>query len=246
MYGVAATRRRTGIAGTPPWVPADATAHLDFVNGQYYAGGAVWSVASLLGGGFDSGDISASGMACWYTNSNRPNAAGAFLAVLEAGLAAGMTIIIDVDSPTEEASNSPLLIFLDDTDANAANWATYVEHPSHSGTGAYQSDFGSVLVDGTFASRTATGVNRFGYTVGRDLGGGSWRFAASVNGDAAVSQDVAYSADAGFSTAGLARVAVGAVDEFAWAFDQSYIRSITVYAAVDETALATLTDIPTA
>jgi hypothetical protein len=247
MYGVVASiPLGAGDEGTPEWVPEGALAHLDFVEGQYYSDGSTWTVSQLLGGGFDAGDIDANGMACWYTNTNRPNAAGSFLAVLEAGLASGMTIVVEINSPTEEAGSSPLLIFLDNTDANSALWATYIEHPAHSGSGSYQSDFGSMLVDGVFASRTETGTNRFGYTVGRDLGGGSWRFAASVNGDAAVSDDEAYSADDGFATAGVARVAIGAVEEFGWAFDQSYIRSITVYAAVDEAALAVLTEIPTA
>lgn len=246
MYGVAATRRQS--AGTPAWVPENALAHLDFVNGQYWDGSSEVSVLSLLGGAFDAGDIDANGMAVWHSNSNRPTAIGTLADVIEAGLANGMTVVGEVEiagEPTSGAAFSVLIGLADTTDFSTATWESnlYVGV----GTGWLQIlDFDQIDIMQTYASFDTAGVNRFGYTFSRSLGGGSWRYAHSCNGEAAVTDDATYSGDANFPTAGPGKITIGHIDDDATAFTGSYIRTLTIYAAVDETALAVLTELPTA
>lgn len=244
MYGVAATRRRVGVEGTPPWVPENALAHLDFVNGQYYANGATWPVATLLGSGFDAGEIVAGGMKVWFTNSNRPDFSGALAAVIDANLSSGFTIIIEMDDPSSDI-DGPLLV-MTDTPANIdANWLFQSYITDSSPTRINYSDFDALSDADSFASFAAGGINRIGITYNRPLGGGQWRYARSVNGDAALTNDVGYDGGALFPTDGPARIRLGYVEP-SQAFDSALFRSITVYAAVDETELAALTAIPTA
>lgn len=72
-----------GGGGAPAWVQALAAPSTDiptdallFQTAQYYSGASEQAVAALLGGGFDASKISASGMACKTTDSNRPTAIG--------------------------------------------------------------------------------------------------------------------------------------------------------------------------
>lgn len=245
MYGVTATRRRTS---SYPWVPDGALAHLDFVNGQYYADGSVWAVSQLLGSGFDANALDANGMAVWHSNANRPEPIGALASVIMAGLSSGMTVIGEMTiagEPTSGASFSVLLGLADTTDFSSATWElnSYVGV----GTGWLQIlDFDAVDLFFDYPSFDTAGLNRFGYTLGRNLGGGSYRYAHSCNGEAAVTDDTAYSADSHFPTAGPGKITIGHIDDDATAFTGSYIRTLTVYAAVDETELATLTVLPTA
>ncbi|TIU62353.1 MAG: hypothetical protein E5W25_27035, partial [Mesorhizobium sp.] len=113
MLGTLA-QRRPPAQGAPEWVPDGATAFLDFVNGHYFAGGAERAVSTLLGGGFDPAAISGSGMRIIGSNGNRPKAIGALFSDLEAGIAAGCTLLFDLN-----CANPPggFLLFI----ANAAN-----------------------------------------------------------------------------------------------------------------------------
>lgn len=247
MYGVTAIRRRAAAGGTPPWLPDGALAHLDFVNGQYYADGAERSILTILGGAFDPDDIGASGMAVWTSNANRPTAIGALADVIEAGLASGMTVICEAYITGEGTSGSAHFapIALADTDDfSTATWELNVY--AGIGTGWAQiEDFNAVdlFSDHSFDD---DGINRWGFTISRDIGGGSYRYAATMNGEAAGTDTVAYAADANFPSAGPGIIAVGHAGNDGRTATASYIRTLTIYAAVDETELAALTELPTA
>lgn len=227
--------------GTPEWVPEGAVAHLDFINGNYYDG-QERTAASILGGAFDAGAIGASGMAVWHSNSNRPNIIGSLADVIEAGLASGMTVVADVTiagEPTSGASHSVLLAFSDTTDFNSSNFQLRL----YVGVGTKWlevSDWDSVSFLKTYTTMNLSGLNRIGYTVSRNLGGGTWRYAHSANGEAAMTDDVTYSAETKYDPE-VVKITLGHIDDYTTAFTGSYIRSLTIYPPVDETALAALT-----
>lgn len=240
LYGVIASVRRQA-AAEAPWLPAGALVYLDFIEGNYYGAG-VKPISLLLGGGLDIGDIDANGMAVWHTNSNRPTATGVFAEAIEAGLAAGLTVIFEID--WDGGAGSGLLSISDSSDFNGAGFNLETYTGSGLDANVTMSDYDTLDLQDNFPSFLDPGINRLGMTFSRDIGGGSYRYAASVNGDAAITQDVTYSAEVNFPTVG--KIAIGHIDDFSTAFDAAYIRSITVYPAVDETELAALTAIPTA
>lgn len=238
MPGVAAqplARRQS----RPAWVPADAIAFLDFVNDHYFSGSAQRAIATLLGGGFDQTYITASGMQ--ITTSNLPTAISSLFAEFEAGLAAGMTIVFEFSQTTNSAfSNSHFLISFEDQ-PGAPDWSLQVERVNLNrntpNDDFYIADFGDLDFSNHVAEALVSGTNRFAVTLGRGLGGGTWRYAASFNGSTALTSDVTYSAADGFVTNGLAIVRIGGRFD---AWPNGYIRSITLYPAVDETELQAL------
>ncbi|MDX8513516.1 hypothetical protein [Mesorhizobium captivum] len=238
MLGVAAQPLRRGSSGAEGTLPSGATAFLDFINRTYYAGGAWRAVASVLGGGFDPAYITADGMQ--ITTDNLPLAVGALFNDFEAGLSAGMTIRFEFSQTTNSAfSNSHFLISFEDLPS--PDWSLQVERVNLNrntpNDDFYIADFGDLDFSNHVAEALASGINRFAVTLGRDLGGGSWRYAASFNGSTALTADVGYSAAAGFATNGLSFVRIGGRFD---AWPDGYIRSITLYPAVDETELALL------
>ncbi|PBB77898.1 hypothetical protein CK218_27740 [Mesorhizobium sp. WSM3879] len=219
-------------------MPADAIVFLDFVNGHYFAGSAQRAIATLLGGGFDPAYITADGMQ--ITTDNLPTARGQLFAEFEGGLAAGMTILFEFSQTTNSAfSNSHFLISFEDLPS--PDWSLQVERTNFSGTTPnddfFVGDFGSLFFSDHVAEALASGTNRFAVTLGRDLGGGTWRYAASFNGSAALTADVGYSAAEGFATNGLSVVRIGGRFD---AWPDGFIRSIRLYPAVDETELEAL------
>lgn len=113
----------SGGGGGPPPELDGAIAFLDFVNGFYYAGGSEHVVGDLLGGAFDAGEISGSGMYVDGTNTNRPTIAGAFLSDLLDNLPEGMTILFEMTAGHSELGG--FLLYIGDNnsyfDADAWN-----------------------------------------------------------------------------------------------------------------------------
>lgn len=220
------------IRRSPAPLPTDGTAFLDFVNGSYSAGGAGYAVGDLLGGGFDPAYITGSGMQ--ITTSNLPQAIGQLFAEFEAGLAAGMTIVFKFS----QTSNADRFLITFEDQTGSPDWALRVERvnlnrntPSDD---FYLSDFDALDFSDDVPEALSSGTNRMAVTIGRDIGGGMWRYAVSINGSTAISTDIAYSAAAGFVTNGLAIVRIGARFD---AWPDGYIRSIALSPAVDETEL---------
>lgn len=219
-------------------LPTDITATLDFINGIYQAGGVDYAVGDLLGGGFDPAYITGDGMQ--ITTDNLPTATGPLFAEFQAGLAAGMTIVFEFSQTTNSAfSNSHFLISFEDLPS--PDWSLQVERVNINrntpNDDFYVADFGSLDFSDHVAEALASGTNRLAVTIGRDLGGGTWRYAVSINGSTALTADVGYSASAGFATNGLSVVRIGGRFD---AWPDGYIRSIVLSPAVDETELALL------
>jgi hypothetical protein len=74
---------------------ASPIAVLDFINGIYTIGATSYAVTDLLGGAFDAGAITASGMAVLLANTNRPSTIGPFKTLLNTN---NYTCVIEFNS----------------------------------------------------------------------------------------------------------------------------------------------------
>jgi hypothetical protein len=83
----------------------------------------------------------------------------------------------------------------DETDFNTAGFIFETYTGDGLDANLSMSDYDLLDIQDDFASFDASGINRIGMTISRDIGGGSWHYAGSINGDAAVTQDVTYSAE---------------------------------------------------
>lgn len=226
MLGTLA-QRGAPAQGTPVWVPDGADGFLDFVNGQYFAAGAERTIASLLGGDFDSAAISGSGMRITPSNGNRPKAIGVLLSGLAAGLATGCTILFDISSATDP---SGFLMFM----ADGANVDDADEAIIAKASGDLI-DYWDLFIND---SVTGAGAHKLAYTLARDVGGGDYEYAWCDDGNTAATQTVNY----------LTHLA--SVDTVLFGHDGSgtgnslndiYIRSITIYPAMLPADLPALT-----
>jgi hypothetical protein len=225
MLGTLAQRRKPA-SSRPPWVPDDATTFLDFVNAQYFCAGSERTVASLLGGGFDASAISGSGMYINFSNDNRPTPIGVFLTSLLSGLAAGMTILFEV---TTASSLGGFLLYLGDDPL--FDDATLYDLVTIDGS---ISDQNSLNIS---ASISGAGAHKVAITLNRDVGGGDHEYAWCHDGNAAVTQTKAYAA----ATMTDAQIGWSGFDGDGQQLFQTYIRTITIYPAIDPTALPALT-----
>ncbi|MER9639419.1 hypothetical protein [Mesorhizobium sp. M0239] len=215
----------SGGGGSPPELPDGATAFLDFVNGFYYAGGSTQAISALLGGGFNSGAISGSGMRITPSNGNAPKATGDFLADLTAGLAAGCTILFALN-----CNNSPggFLAFI----ADGANYDV-ADNAIIASVGGYIEDYNEL---GFGDSVTGSGLHKEAMTLNRDAGGGDYEYAWSKDGGAAVTQTVTYTPFA-VDTVLIGHDGVGTGNTL----NDVYVQSITLYPAKLPTDLPALT-----
>jgi len=212
-------------------LPAGAVAQLDFINEFYYAGGSEQAISSLLGGGFDAGEISASGMLIDFENSNRPNAAGSWFTDITTTIATGITILFEIDYP--DTPFGSFIHILNDVDYNTASkWASsYV-----GGVAApYVEANNGISFDGTSNSLTSTGMHKIAMTFYRNLGGGTYQFAVSVDGGAATTDTTT---TAPFSP--YTKITIGHDGGGGLIMDAGYIRAITIYPAMNTTDLALL------
>lgn len=198
-------------------LPAGATGQADFVNGFYNFGGADRLVTNILGGGFDPSSISPSGM--YVDNSpstNRPNAIGALASGLAAGLAAGCTIVFEVNHV-----GTPYGFLMCIMDAASRSLMTNYVNLGHDHMLEDQLD---IWFTGA-VDYSASGIHRSAFTLARQTGG-NYEYALSINGDAAVTQTVAYAPFSPVNT-----ITIGHDGDDAFVLDDAFIRTITLYPA---------------
>lgn len=227
---VAQPLNRLGGGGIP-WLPAGATAFLDFVNGSYYAGGTPRSVTDILGGGFDPSSISASGMLISFPNGNRPSAIGALFSDLAAGLAAGCTVIFEVNH-----ANSPYGHYLYFLNAASESVASQFVRLSVQNVieAAMIGDATEIWLEGAAGSLSGTGIHKVAATFNRS-NGGSNEYALSSNGETAVTYSVAYAPFSPVNT-----ILIGHDGDDSKMLDNAYIRTITLYPALTPAELPAL------
>lgn len=228
-----------GGASAPGWLPDGATAFLDFVNGSYYAGGGVHDVGDLLGdgpdtvaagGGFDAGAITGDGMYMDNIETNRPNAIGALFDDLKAGLAAGCTVVMEIDFRSSPyGSFIWLLSGIDNSFGNFIAGAyvlgdVEVDDPDEVG-----------LAGGNSAFSDDPGIKRLAVTFSRHTGG-NYEYAVSSEGAAATTQTVAYAPSTDVNNITLFHD--GADSSI---LDDAYVRTVTLYPALDPADLPALT-----
>lgn len=223
-------------SATPPWLPAGATAFLDFVNGNYWAGGASRNVGDLLGGGFDAGEISASGLFFSYSNANRPKAIGPLFTDLAAALAAGCTVVVEADH-----INTPFGPYISWCDASTFGASTdYVQFKmaGTSGTNSVTAvieDSHDIGVPGAPGTGMATGIRRAAATIAQHVGG-EYFYGAATGGDFAHHASVAYAPFSPVDT-----ILIGHDGDEAEVLDEAFIRSITILPPVTPADLSALT-----
>lgn len=208
-------------------LPEGAISHLDFADSFYYAGAAERAVGDLLGGGFDPGEISASGL--YFDNNfnvNRPTAIGAFFTDLAAGIAAGCTIVFEIDHVSEPYGY--WMCFLDAASLDVADDYVTIGHSD------FLEDQDDIWFLGEF-DHEATGIHRIAVTLNRDIGGGDRQYSVSLDGDPAITQVATYVAFSPIDT-----ILIGHDGDEGRILDDAFIRSITLYPAVDPATLPSL------
>ena len=227
MYGVIAT-----MSDPVAYVPVDAAAlaYLDFISGTYEMNGAAALLTDLLSG-IDGADIDASGLAVRSGNASRPTATAGLMAILTPLLTDGFTILFEIQASATSMEMPGFSLWNDPVQGDATEALLLNIYPT-------ASDYGSISIGGTY-TRTLPGVNKVGFTVGRPLGGGSYRTAISCNGTGASNTgDVAYTQASTITP--FSRADFGFAEFYPYSTDD-YFRKIIIYPVMDETALAALT-----
>jgi hypothetical protein len=245
IYGAVAGawrfRQRAGMGNTvPSWVPSDALAHLDYREQRYFANDAVWAIETMHGGGFDADYISSAGMRIRFPSlggTNLPDAAGPLLSIMHDGLTVGLTGVIEWTITADEDNihyTSPHLFWHDDT------WNDWLEVGVNN-SGVVINDGYDLLLTGAAGDLNALGaVQRMAFTICRDVGGGDFQFAASLNGGTAVTQTIGY----GFAWMSTDQAPLfQRWDLWTQAPLDNHIREMTLYAAQEPSALPALSTI---
>lgn len=232
-----------GGAETPFWLPDGAIAHLDFVNGNYWAGEAERTHTDILGGNFDPADIDANGLFMQLgANMHGPTAIGALFTDLVNFLQAGCTIAVDLDAESGGSLTFPegtIIYYFDDPDPDAANHFLEVK-PSTSPRSVTIGDDETLFVGGSGSSIfTSTGVQAAAFTLNALVSGPAYRYAVSVNGGAAANSDQSYDA----SHISVASIRLFAVQEWDYGLEDCYVRRLTLFPPVSDLAeLATYSE----
>lgn len=239
-----------GNTGAPAWLPAGAVAHLDFVAGNYWAGGAERAVIDLLGGTFDAGaDIDANGLFIedLFSDPNeaRPDALGALFTDITDLLAAnGVRLVCELQPKSVAGSRKPTGPLIGIADTTSFDTATdYIEVELHGITGGQDivlADNVSLFLagaEGDFLDSIT--VQRVAAQLSHDLGGGSYEYAASINGGTVISDAVGYAGN--YFTPAV--VHLFHIDEWTTALNSQYVRSLTVYPSGDKSELVGLSAI---
>jgi hypothetical protein len=223
------SRHSRGVGLSAGNVPEGALAHLDFVSGVYFAGGGARLVASLLGGAFDPAAIGVNGMEVG-ANGNWPDAVGDLKSDIIAGLAGGMTVVVEWEltgNPPSANNQGPILALFDDTDPDLAGGAVILD--TFPNIGLTVVDYASLFhqqADEQWNSITGNGqAERIAVTIARQTGG-NYEYALSANGSASETDSVAY---APFTP--VERVALFSVAPWEWYLDEAWVRTFTVYPA---------------
>ena len=221
------------------YTPADPNAdvYMDFVAGTYEVAQAPVAVTDLLGGGFEAGAIDGNGMAIWDSNSNRPEAATSLYDYLNAGLTDGFSAFFEMTAIAEQTggvsglSGTALGLYDDTLTYASSNYLVMISSTP-------EVDDGYSLFLSQAGYLVEPGLNRFAYTVGRDLGDGNYRVALSVNGQTAATTDLGYKQSDHLVDPVL--VAFGWTSDGAYA-DGIYIRKIILYPPMTDAELSALT-----
>lgn len=180
--GIAAQQRGALSVGTPAWVPEGAIVYLDFQAGNYYAGGAEQSLADIFTADFDASFIDANGyLQDWNYPTNNvehwPLAKGPLLDDMLAYYAAGFTMVWAAYDPTYTTWGTPFRFT--DTAVPTSGNNSYAQHGDRL---AIEDSWWGSLHLSSFSLYTAGIENVTAITFGRDLGGGSFEYGCSING----------------------------------------------------------------
>ncbi len=233
MYGAISSMVLNAVGG--PYVPVDGDAlvHADFVAEVYEVGGAPSSLAAMFSGTDPTG-FSASGMTVGYDSANRPMLAGAAFAAIAEGLSDGITLLFELDGLPGDT-----ILFVGDHDEIGEEteylWLTSQPGAENRTTLSFGSN---TLPTNDF------GINRIAFSFSRDLGGGTWRHALSVNGSTVSTsgdhyQEVAYSIGAYLEHVGT--IEIGGSQSWGYTNDNEAFRKFIAYPAMDDAALSALT-----
>jgi hypothetical protein len=207
-----------GAAPAPDWLPDGAIAFLDFVNGRYYAGGAVRSVTDVLGGDFDASQIGAGGMLVDFSNDNRAKAIGALFTDLASGLADGCTVVVEANH--QNTPYGPYMYWLDAASLDLAS--NEVDFGAGSGK-AYVEDFDELFAR-TDGGLSSAGIHTVTATLNRDAGAGNREYAIAADAGAFVTQTVTYDPFAPVDT-----ILIGHDGDNSNMLDNTLIRTIALY-----------------
>lgn len=235
-------------ADLPPWLPTDAVAHVDFVNGQYFAGATVRSVADLFDSDFDAARIDASGYLMDRAGGTAwLRAEGALFDDMDAWFAAGMTLVYQVYHGTY-AVKGTLLHVSETMFAYGGQRFDHFLHPANSGdNGAEVSDWftGTICIGsgGDGSQHNSGAANKLAFTLNRDAGGGNYEHGYSINGNTPVSATVAYdittyTTPVSFFIGGERQNNLLAGDHAS--SPDAYLQTLTIYPAVAASTLDTL------
>lgn len=223
-------------------LPPGAVAHLDFLNGFYYAGGSQQAVTALLGGGFSDAYIVARGLLCdAYPSVDKPRASGDFLTDLQTQFASGACIVMEIDY---DAFGSGALIYATDSVASPTEAAGVLFSNADRylileqwGPGATPDS-----VQTPVNAMGASGVHRIAMNFYRDEGTPGHYCGLSINGGAAVSTHFAEAGD------WLSRNAFPILNFDGYTGDldfDTYLREITLYPSVDPADLPAMSELST-
>lgn len=194
------TIRGTADGGTPEWVPEGDIAYADFVEGNYYADGgevAVESVVDLAGA-----SITANGLEV-ESDTTDPSWVAAFLQLLSDGISTELGVCLVMDIFLPGLASTGYLLGMTDLEWN---WETDIHLDVNGGVNnrVRLSDYDAL--EALHATNLLIGsLNRVAVTLNRSLGGGSYQYAVSVNGIAAVTDTIAYLAPA------IAKASIGGI-----------------------------------
>lgn len=215
-------------------VPSGAKSYLDFIDRYYYAGGAFVTLTGALTG-TDAAAIEARGLVDNGLLSTYPIASAALLSDLSGEFSAGLSIVCEVDCDTRP--NGAFIGLFDDADPSAAaNWI--VVEPDFTTQAIQMFDSDTLSLSGGHADQLASGVQKYGFTIGRDLGGGSFEYVGCVNGGTPFSTTLGY----GLSFISLVAATIFNID--AWGVHDSngaWLRTLSLYPAMNQADLQTAT-----
>ncbi|PSJ55754.1 hypothetical protein [Pseudaminobacter soli (ex Li et al. 2025)] len=217
--------------GDPGWIPEGAVAHLNFIGGNYFAGGQSRTVDTILGGAFLPVSIDPSmGMYVDNTSPNRPNAIGPLFDDIAAGLAAGCTVVFEI-----QFQDDPYGSFIHLMDAAGANAATEWVSGTIFGGAAYVQDQEDIELSAGAGSLTTAGLHKIAFTFARRADG-DFEYAVSSDGSVAETMTVDYAPLSPVNT-----ITLFHDGDDTSILDDAWVHSITLYPAVAPAGLPALT-----
>lgn len=220
----------------PDWLPEGAVVHLDWVNGNYWAGSAERVDTDILGGDYNPAKIDAARGLFMQLGAEMygPTAIGALFTDLVNYLQAGATFAIDIDAG-EAPANFPegtIIYFFDDADPDLANEFLEVKF-STSPRSVNMGDSQSLTLTGSSPNIfEMTGVQVAAFTVNGPVAGPLFRYALSINEGAQQQTDKSYDA----SYLSPASIRLFAVQEWDYGMEDVYVRRMTLFPAAAEAA----------